>query len=323
MKQFVLGLAITIPVTVLASPFSSPVEPEQFGQCIATLLNKMGGANILRKRQQEATETRALMLARSDFLKEGLRLGFPANHFQNENALAAIPLISSKRFTEDTATSRPLIHALFNEYCYKSDPRANCPIYPVDRADLPSVVDRYREKTKGFKMPQSTTDELFVKMHQVHSLADPIVDWLLKQPKKSVSHWTLLMHATETFDGDVLTAVGVLAELFYHEARSTRVRTRDAVLASKMQSLVPADAKYSAGHNYHFWRLISASFIRGGTLLARAVAFLEDNNIPSYRFANSLGVEVASAVFWEVGRNRRVCPLDQSHHQISTFRGRQ
>lgn len=146
-------------------------------------------------------------------------------------------------------------------------------------------------------------DKFLINSRKTLKLADPIVEWLLEQPKRSVSYETLLKKAVVTFNGDVITAVSVLGELFFAETWSTRDRTRQAVLASKMVPLVNFETQYSTGHNYHFWRIISASLYKGGTELGRVFGIL-DNKLESYKLANKAGFDVADAIMLGMRRPR-------------------
>lgn len=101
-------------------------------------------------------------------------------------------------------------------------------------------------------------------------VAEPVVEFLLAQRPGSVTAVQLMRKATEFYAGDVLTAYGVIAFLFYEEAKGTKVRPYHQVLAGRMK---PQLASFDdVGMNYHFWTYLSLG-LQGHRLLGGSASF--------------------------------------------------
>ncbi|MGZ6441969.1 MAG: hypothetical protein ACXWRU_18060 [Pseudobdellovibrionaceae bacterium] len=247
------------------------------------------------------------LLLQSKSMEPMKKIMFPLNQITLEANLASLPLIDYSYHPNDQIENLPLTSLLFSYYCRKKPCMQGD---PVERNDLGKNIHDQIETAKKISVKQPE-DQFVLKSNTALVLANPIVDWLLQQKPRSVDHWQLLKYASNQFNGDVLTALAVLGQMFSAETLAVKDRNRDAVLASKMKKLVNEDDKFPVGHNYHFWQIISASIIRNDTTLAKIFGYI-DNSEPSYRFANKLGLNVADKLFEGTKSKIDYCRLDDN-----------
>lgn len=213
-------------------------------------------------------------------------LAVASERVATEFALISLPLLDQQRLAALSTKRVSLVEALL----LTADEREGPP-YPVDDLNLNDyVLNRWHQQSDG--VTDLTGDLFLTRQKQALLLAEPIVIWLLQQAKNSVSAQTLLLKATEFLGGDTFSAVALLGEVFAYESRLARIRSRRAVLASKMRPFVDFESQYKTGHNYHFWRILSAALFRGNTTAGRVFGII-DNPIESYQLANRTGFDAA------------------------------
>ena len=140
-------------------------------------------------------------------------------------------------------------------------------------------------------------------------MAGPLIIWLLSKSKSSVSHWELISYATQVFDGDLLTALGVIGEMFWQETLHVSDRNKQAVLASKLRPIIYPASVNPVGDNYHFWQILTAAYVRGGTLLGRIYSPF-DSRDPGHMLSNKLGLDVADEILKKIEQPNVICELD-------------
>jgi hypothetical protein len=269
----------------------SYVDPKEIGHYIAEQIAKKGGKTYLNQRIELAQKFRKKMIEESLMFKGLAQMKWVDKKIFIESTLASTPLVDTQRALITNSTSAARL--LFSIYSAEGNSSAL-----VDKISLPEELDKLIEATLHLTAP-AIEDPYFRKLEQTLKIADPIVKWLLTKPKFSVSHIELLRHSTELLDGDVLTAVGVLGELFYQETLNVKNRKTQAILASKLKPLINGNLEFNVGHNYHFWRTVSASLFKRSTFLGRAYGYI-DNPEPTYRSANKVGFDVADYVLFEI-----------------------
>ena len=304
----VLMLQLGYSATCFSQTFTSSIAIEDFGNCIASQVNKNGGRTYLETRQKLASENRKTLLQNSPkTLKPLEKMNLIGNTISVEAALASLPLIDFSKLSNEGKTKLSKANMLFMKYCKNTVCKDN---NLVSKKDWPDIVKKSDEALKNYNLNLSA-DQYSLRLNQVLYSANPIVDWLLQQQEGSVNHWQLLKFATDIFDGDILTALGVVGELFKQETSYCKDRNKEAVLASKMKKIVPEDEKYPFGINYHFWQLISASLIRNGTTLGKIYGFL-DNSEPAYKYGNKVASKVTDVILASIGSKDKKCYLSHS-----------
>ncbi|MGE4133493.1 MAG: hypothetical protein AB7F86_17790 [Bdellovibrionales bacterium] len=290
---------------------TSYLDPKALGECLSSLLKKQGGKGALRARLSLAAKTRQEVLKGYSYgipapqsWSVGAHLSYQiAKRVTEENVVAAISLVDPKFMPSNTRTQNSVAYSLF-KLIHLPHP---CNCGPVDRPDLTQSVEDFLARHPSFELGGEPSVEV---SNRVLKAADPIARWLMTKPSRSVTHWELLKFATSQFDGDVLTAVGVLAELFTREAQATAPkRLKYAVLSRKLVKLVDQEERYNVGHNYHFWRLLAAS-LQYGSIPGRIYSRMLDNKEYSYALANTLSSDVAEAALFELTRRGVTCPFD-------------
>lgn len=218
-KKYLFFLMITIiqPMAIGSElPSTSYLDSQSFGKCIAGFINRSGGSKQLSERRASAWTMRNQILKESTEppLVQPLGYGIFENIgwiMSKENALASIPLIDLNFLESESADNFSSALALFSLY----GKEAPCKCDPIERTDLPNSVDDQMNLMKIINSP--VVDGYQKRSNQALAAADPIVKWLLSKPARSISHWDLLKFATYQFNGDVMSAIGVLGELFFRE----------------------------------------------------------------------------------------------------------
>jgi hypothetical protein len=124
---------------------------------------------------------------------------------------------------------------------------------PLQVAQRTEAFKAFDKRTTGYH--RSGHLDLF---QQVSYLSDPLVEWLLAQPSQSVSPWALIKKGLSLYEGDLLTTLGVIGQLFSMESINSDGFPREHLpLTSRMQKLMPNDSQDLAGHNYHFWAYLN------------------------------------------------------------------
>jgi hypothetical protein len=300
MKQIVVAfLLLSTSAAALASE-DSYLNPQAFGDCVVADLNLQGGKTAFEARRKDAVSLRKEIKITSKYLQSTVgHLNFVERMIFEESNFAAIQLINSKNPTVKLLSKQMSLQAmLFDLY---KEPG----VMPVNRPDIAGIVENdfvLISRVDMSNVPQPN-DSYLKAMQGAASLANPVVVWLVAQPKGSVSHWRLLSYATNIYGGDVLTALGVIGELFWQETlQASPERNEKAVLASRMMPLVQPATANPVGDNYHFWRIIGAAYYRGGTVLGRIYSPY-DSSDRGHLAANKLGLDIASQTFHQMGRN--------------------
>ncbi len=86
--------------------------------------------------------------------------------------------------------------------------------------------------------------------------ANPLINWLLSQPKGSVKLTSLLKRGLELYEDNLVVTIGIIGTLFDEERMMSHPRNKLAVLNSKMYPLWKNDVD-PYGSNYHFWAYLS------------------------------------------------------------------
>jgi hypothetical protein len=305
--QFILAIFLTtFSLMAFASDYQSYFDSNNFGDCIVTKISKVGGVAYFNKRKKIANDFAESMLNGSVTLKNMMaNLNFIERRISMAQVTASLPIIDfSSSIALNLQKGFPLEQPLFEAY---KESQAGA---PIERADLLQKVVQYQNSVAQFDATKYlVSDDIYINTQQkTASMANPLVLWLLGQPKHSVSHWALLNFATNVYGGDILTALGVIGEMFYQETLNVSDRNRQAVLASKMIPLLQPATSNPVGDNYHFWQIITASYFRGGTVLGRIYSPFDSTN-PGHRLSNKLGLDIASRTFSRVKEAGVSCAL--------------
>lgn len=121
-----------------------------------------------------------------------------------------------------------------------------------------------------------------------------LAQWLLDQEFEAVSHWQLLEQATKLYEGDVLSALGAISNLF-EEERHNCDRRHDCLFGSRMKPLFKNDRIDNVGYNYHFWSTMADGLL-GHYLPATAGTLITESDDPGDYWANMNGLALGNAM---------------------------
>ena len=296
-----------MPFFAKAQSITSYLDVKAFGDCIALKINKNGGDTYFKQRVIEAKAFRIKALASSKYIQMSTaKLNFLNKQIFLAAAYASLPFInSSAPNMSELKKGFALDQSLFQLYNKSGE------VKPVDRTDLAEIVNTANLSFRSIdaRLYVTRADSYLASQQEAASLANPLVIWLVQQPNGSVSHWALLDYATRVYSGDILTALGVIGELFWQDAlQSAPNRIENAVLSAKMKPLVSPNTHNPVGDNYHFWQIITAAYYEGGTTLGRIYSKF-DSKDPGHILANSLGLDVADRTLQSIGNRAISCEL--------------
>lgn len=106
---------------------------------------------------------------------------------------------------------------------------------------------------------------------QVLRTANPLISWLLQQPKNSVYPGKLISTALDIYDGDIVLSLGVIGTIFDQERMVSHPRNRLAVLGSRMKPIFSGD-RNPMGSNYHFWSYLNMA-LKDDVIRPKAFSF--------------------------------------------------
>ncbi|MCB0377110.1 MAG: hypothetical protein KDD33_01330 [Bdellovibrionales bacterium] len=93
----------------------------------------------------------------------------------------------------------------------------------------------------------------FKHLHSMEALASPLAEWIIQQPKHSISPVRLLEKASNIY-GDPWVGLGVIGWITAWTVNSEGIpRSRGAVLASRMAPIYKQPNQDHAGALYHYW----------------------------------------------------------------------
>lgn len=313
----ILGLTGTlVPFSGQASeskffPRSEPAyfSADDFSDCLANELAKEYDAHSFRARLQEIRERR------HKFYLDNAEPEYCA-----ENTKALCDLVSpigcdfaKKHLTAVGCKATELIE---KGLLYHSAPLARCEESVFDgKPSKLRLVNSWQSLSENSKTDLNALPDLRTRIESkmsstdgmpfapefgkhprkcVQKLADPLVDWLIDQPARSVTHWALVKKGKEIY-GDTITALGVIGEVFDEERMMCGNRNKRCVLGNRMKLLVPTQKTDLVGQNYHFWAHVAMILREDASqeyIANYALEWLKDQDVIDYS-ANKVGILVS------------------------------
>ncbi|MGE3609425.1 MAG: hypothetical protein AB7I27_07545 [Bacteriovoracaceae bacterium] len=175
-------------------------------------------------------------------------------------------------FYQELVYSRSRLHSFplidFEKFWNKEPPRIITQYQNVIRIgkfpkEIPLFIKYMNEvNSDGMYWEELSKDDLFY-LGQFYfraglKVAEPLFNWLIIQPEKSVSVHKLIEQAKKFYQDDIITSLGVIGLVFFSEVYELNNREQNALLSKKMIPLFK-DIKDPIGANYHFWAYLNLS----------------------------------------------------------------
>jgi hypothetical protein len=250
-------------------------DPRAFAACLASAADAESPARILSLKRVHAR------LYAESGVKESTSRLFKLMRSPSQVGFHSLPLINADRHLsgDDWRKFEPTellllksFKTLNSKYGVSgfdkgvTSPEEFQAVFQAARAASAEEFPKREEQRKYFEKLRAQSQQRIVwpsadGVLKASFLAQPLVDWLLAQPPGSVAPWTLVKKGLEFYRGDLLTALGVIGDMFSGEvivpSLLDGVSRKHLPLASRMKPLVSGSADDPVGHNYHFWAYLN------------------------------------------------------------------
>lgn len=288
-NNFTVGAPMGLRVLILVMCFWAASAQAEFAfvedeltKCIIDIAKQNGTQAHYKERLEKADTLRIKVatellgkLENGSFIGSGIvsiLAPFTQQEMSEVMAFHSSPLIDYNRFEwEKGLFHNNTLNRLSELYYQHSDNDLDYTTMKDFTAYLDSVLP-----------PQETEavingiEQKFIKMQLVaNGVAEKLVNHLLSiHDKESLNHWKLIQDAVAIYDGDVITALGVIGLIFDLERVSVKNRSKRLYLGSRIVPLLPGDRTDVLGDNYHFWMYLGAGLQGKGNAAKRmSIAF--------------------------------------------------